>query len=281
MAAAHVCARALFAAESWASGFEPRYALPPVAIGRALLAQARSDHAAMLEVLHPLTALPVPGIRTLLLGWWLPLYVEAQIGTGAQEQAERWLAEFQRLAEESPGLRTAAAWLTGWLAETSGDLDTAIAAYETDSNLPVDLVDRPLYRALLDQARGRALVRAGRTREGHGWLNRACRRFEVLHARPFLERCQAELPVPASSSALRPRRDGNRHGGARLSAREWEIAQLVGRAHTNREIGDELLISTKTVEFHLSNVYAKLNVANRRELRDLMRGTDVGSNPAC
>lgn len=270
----------LFAAEDWASGFEPRFALPPVAIGRALLAQARTDHAAMLEALEPVAALPAPGVRTLLLGWWLPLYVEALIGTGDEVRAGRRLAEFQRLAEESPGLRVPAAWLTGWLAEKSGNLEAAITAYEAGTSLPVDPVDRPLYRGLLEEACGRALVLAGRTRAGRGWLSRACQRFEVLHARPFLDRCRAELPTSASDRPRWERRDGHRFGGARLSDRERDIAYLVSRAHTNREIANELLISTKTVEYHLSNVYAKLNVANRRQLRDFMRSADFGSSPA-
>ncbi|MFJ2167513.1 response regulator transcription factor [Streptomyces griseofuscus] len=53
-----------------------------------------------------------------------------------------------------------------------------------------------------------------------------------------------------------------------LSAREREIAHLVGRGLTNKEIGKELFVSSKTVEQHLSHDYEKLALTNRRELRD-------------
>ena len=44
-------------------------------------------------------------------------------------------------------------------------------------------------------------------------------------------------------------------------------AALVTRGYTNKEVGAELFLTAKAVEYHLSNIYAKLGVANRRELR--------------
>jgi DNA-binding NarL/FixJ family response regulator len=48
-----------------------------------------------------------------------------------------------------------------------------------------------------------------------------------------------------------------------LSAREREILHLVARGHRNAEIADELVLSKKTVENHLSRVFAKLGVSSR------------------
>jgi DNA-binding NarL/FixJ family response regulator len=54
--------------------------------------------------------------------------------------------------------------------------------------------------------------------------------------------------------------------GAAISAREREVLQLVARGHTYREIGEELFISTKTVENHVRNILAKLHLNRRQEL---------------
>ena len=45
------------------------------------------------------------------------------------------------------------------------------------------------------------------------------------------------------------------------------MARLVVSGMTNREVAKELMLSTKTVEFHLSNVYLKAGVRSRTELR--------------
>jgi DNA-binding NarL/FixJ family response regulator len=51
-----------------------------------------------------------------------------------------------------------------------------------------------------------------------------------------------------------------------LSKREREVLQLVARGHTYREIGEELFISTKTVENHVRNILGKLHLNRRQEL---------------
>nr|WP_237544821.1 helix-turn-helix transcriptional regulator [Streptomyces sp. SID4946] len=70
------------------------------------------------------------------------------------------------------------------------------------------------------------------------------------------------------SLALHLRDQDHPRGLRELSAREREIAHLVGRGLTNKEIGKELFVSSKTVEQHLSHVYEKLALTNRRGLRD-------------
>ena len=52
---------------------------------------------------------------------------------------------------------------------------------------------------------------------------------------------------------------------AGLTARELEVLALVSAGRTNRQIGEELFISTKTASVHVSNILAKLQVANRGE----------------
>jgi DNA-binding NarL/FixJ family response regulator len=51
-----------------------------------------------------------------------------------------------------------------------------------------------------------------------------------------------------------------------LTAREREIAELVANGRTNREVAEQLVLSNKTIEAHLRNIYAKLGVRSRVEL---------------
>ena len=53
---------------------------------------------------------------------------------------------------------------------------------------------------------------------------------------------------------------------ASLTAREREIALLVAAGRTNREVAEQLVLSARTIEAHLRNVYGKLGVRSRVEL---------------
>jgi DNA-binding NarL/FixJ family response regulator len=52
-----------------------------------------------------------------------------------------------------------------------------------------------------------------------------------------------------------------------LTDREQDVAALVVKGMTNREVAAELYVSTKAVEYHLRNIYGKLGVTSRGELR--------------
>ena len=54
-----------------------------------------------------------------------------------------------------------------------------------------------------------------------------------------------------------------------------KVTRLIVTGMTNREAADELMLSTKTVEFHLSHVYAKLGVRTRSELRARARANEL------
>ena len=73
--------------------------------------------------------------------------------------------------------------------------------------------------------------------------------------------------------ALRGRgaRDRPSHGWASLSPTERQIVDLVADGMTNREIGERLFMSDRTVQGHLSRVFPKLGVRSRRELREARR----------
>ena len=62
----------------------------------------------------------------------------------------------------------------------------------------------------------------------------------------------------ASAAALAP---------SPLTQRETEVTQLAGRGLSDREIADELVLSIRTVQSHLTSAYRKLGIASRSELR--------------
>ena len=65
-----------------------------------------------------------------------------------------------------------------------------------------------------------------------------------------------------------------------LTAREREILDLIADGCTNRQIGERLFLSPRTVEWHLRNVFAKLDIHSRRDLPDALAGSDAHPAPA-
>ena len=63
-----------------------------------------------------------------------------------------------------------------------------------------------------------------------------------------------------------------------LTAREREIAALVAAGNTNREIARQLVLSDKTIQTHLRNIYAKLNLRSRVELTHAITQADKQSS---
>ena len=122
-------------------------------------------------------------------------------------------------------------------------------------------VGSPFQWALLDLAYGQVLRRAGQRRAAAERLSAARERLVGLRARPYVERCEQELAAcglaPAKRSAFDP---------SRLTAQELAVARLVAVGMSNRQVASELFISIKTVQFHLTHIYAKLGVGSRAEL---------------
>ena len=114
---------------------------------------------------------------------------------------------------------------------------------------------------MLETAYGRYLLRAGRHDAAAAHLQAARTRFEQLDARPFLERCDLELAACDFPSPKRAPRSGTS-----LTPRELAVARLVAGGRTNCQTAAALVVSVKTIEYHLGNVYAKLGVTSRTQL---------------
>jgi DNA-binding CsgD family transcriptional regulator len=61
-----------------------------------------------------------------------------------------------------------------------------------------------------------------------------------------------------------------------LTPQEAQVARLAADRHTNPEIGAQLFLSPRTVEWHLSKVFAKLGISSRKELRSAL--SEIGAN---
>jgi DNA-binding NarL/FixJ family response regulator len=81
---------------------------------------------------------------------------------------------------------------------------------------------------------------------------------QAFHHSMYLSRARGVQPAPAPAG-----RDSGETGG--LTRRELEILQLVAEGHSNSQLARMLWVTEQTVKFHLSNVYRKLDVANRTE----------------
>lgn len=233
------------------------------AIVAAALAQASGDFSAMVAACAPVVSHAERGAASRVTAWrplWLPLRLEGLLGCGQLDQAQRELLPLVGLATELPWLRTVVKWLTGWLADLRGDLGTARDVYDTALTRPARPDCVPLYRARLEQAYGAVLSGSGETGAAVRWLGRARRRYLELRARPLLDRCDADL-------ARAPTQRRAPMSGAPLTEREREVVDLVSSGMTNHQVAARLLVSEKTVEYHLRNVFAKLGIRSRRELR--------------
>jgi DNA-binding CsgD family transcriptional regulator len=121
-----------------------------------------------------------------------------------------------------------------------------------------------LELAKAQYALGVARLRAGRRVDGRRALERALELATRCGATPLARRAHAELKILGA----RPRRL-QFSGVASLTASELRIARMAASGMTNRMIAQDLFVTPKTVESHLSNIYRKLGVNSRRQLTGL------------
>ncbi|MBA3725775.1 MAG: response regulator transcription factor [Armatimonadetes bacterium] len=63
----------------------------------------------------------------------------------------------------------------------------------------------------------------------------------------------------------------------RLTKREFDVLNLIGEGYSSKEVADVLFVSKRTVDFHLANIYTKLDVSNR--LQAFLAATSLGLIP--
>ena len=185
---------------------------------------------------------------------------EAAATTGRREVAQAELDRFEPLAALSPaaGVGVAMRLARAFLAEPE-DAEQAFAAA-----LDADWADWPFEHGRLLLAHGSWLRRHQRVKESRLQLRAALDAFVRTGARPWAQQATRELRAAGErdSSAATPMADG----WQLLSPREAQIAELVGEGLSNKEIGQRLYLSPRTVGSHLYRLFPKLGVTSRLQL---------------
>ncbi len=119
----------------------------------------------------------------------------------------------------------------------------------------------PFELAVLEDAYGRLLRRVGERRHARERIRSAYEAYGRLGARPFLQRVEQELTACGVAPSRCPTAPP-----LHLTPQELAVARLVAEGKTNREVAAELVVSPKTVGYHLGNVYARLGISSRTQL---------------
>ncbi|GAA3037248.1 helix-turn-helix transcriptional regulator [Streptosporangium longisporum] len=191
-----------------------------------------------------------------------PQFVEAAVRTGDREEARQALRVLDR-----------------WAGSTrSPDRLAVVTRCHALLAAPGDAEER--YRAALELHRqgfsefetartqllfGSALRRNRRPGAAREHLHSALETFERSGARRWAEQARAELR--GAGEAVRTHRPG---GVEKLTVQQYQIARIVADGATNREVAALLYLSPRTVEHHLRNIFAKLDIRSRVELVRLM-----------
>jgi DNA-binding CsgD family transcriptional regulator len=199
-----------------------------------------------------------------VFAWSLAELIDAAVRSGATDAAS---AALDRLSERTRASGTD--WALGIEAGSRALLSEGGDA-------------EPLYREAIERLeRSRGAVHLARARLRYGeWLRRENRRVDAreqlraahesfgrIGAEAFAERARGELLATGETA---PRRTVETRDV--LTPQEAQIARMASDRQTNPEIGAQLFISPRTVEYHLRKVFTKLDVSSRKELRNALAG---------
>lgn len=124
---------------------------------------------------------------------------------------------------------------------------------------------QPFFRARLQLAFGVWLRRERRSAEARAHLREARDTLDALGVRPWADRARQELRAAGEVSPVRVV-SGIEH----LTPQELQIARMAADGLSNKEIGQQLFVSHRTVGSHLYRIFPKLEITNRAQLRDAL-----------
>lgn len=224
--------------------------------GRARQAREHLEHVASLAA--------AVGLEDPSVVPWAPDLVEAYVSEGRVDDARR-VAE--TLADQATRAGTP---LAAALAHRCRGLvaDEDFAAEFGRALERGEEAGLPLERARTLLAFGRRLARSGARTHARATLREALGAFEQIGAGGWSRRVRAELRGVGAAG------DGLPDDGA-LTAQEARIAAAVADGATNRELATQLVVSPKTIEYHLARIYRKLGIRSRAELAGLVGSGEI------
>jgi len=239
----------------------------PTVLARAQIAEAEADYAKVRQLAEPLrrlaagTSLQEPGY------WpWPDLLANALVLDGRLDEADAFLRPHEQRAK-TRGHRSAQARLgyaRGRWHGALGDIHEARRSFEASLEL-LDGLPLRYDTARVNFAYGQTLRRAGKRRQADAVISTARELFVALGASTYVARCDREMKA-GGLHQIRGER-----AGVVLTPQEESVTALVAQGLSNREVAAELFVSAKTVQYHLTRVYAKLGVRSRSELAALRR----------
>jgi DNA-binding CsgD family transcriptional regulator len=246
-----------------------RWALPRGIIQAQLAAHHAGSLAALgrgdfEEAYREAAAISPPGILASHVPYALRVpmdLVEAAVRTGRHAEAAAHVAAMRqaglgRISRRLTMLTNASAALTA-PAGQAGQLFAAALAVPGADRWPFD-------RARVQLAYGEQLRRVRTTTEARTHLSAALATFEALGARPWALRAGHEL----RATRLAARAEGQQ--AVMLTAQEHQVATLAAAGLTNKQIGERLYLSHRTVAAHLYQIFPRLGITSRAALRDAL-----------
>lgn len=233
----------------------------PIYFARAHIAEASADYGAVVRALDEVrkmsstTSLKHPGF------WpWADILANALVVDGKLDAAEIFLRTQEAVADEMGHRSTQArlGYARGRLLGATGDLVGARRSFERSLSL-LDGLPLRYDLARVNFAYGQTLRRAGKRGEADPVLGAARDIYQSLGATTLVQRCDRELRAGGVNAKL-PR------GDISLTPQEEAVTKLVSQGFSNREVAAELFVSAKTVQYHLTHVYAKLGIRSRVDL---------------
>jgi DNA-binding CsgD family transcriptional regulator len=237
---------------SFAVGLAPSRNMARLALAEIELGLGRPREA--LEHLDQLDVTFFPPLAHLAT----PEVVDAAVRLGEPERAAAAMDRFEAWAPVST-----TPMVHGMLARCRGILEADAEEAERQFGVALELQAHglPFERARTQLAYGERLRRERRKTDARAVLRDALGTFEGLGAVLWAERARGELRATGETAR---KRDASTIDD--LTPQELRVAQLVGAGASNREVGAQLFVSPKTVEYHLRKVFLKLGVSSRVEL---------------
>jgi ATP/maltotriose-dependent transcriptional regulator MalT len=197
--------------------------------------------------------------------WVMFDLVESAVRTDRHPQANAHVSAMRDA--DLAAISSRMALLQGGSAAIAAPDEQALVLFDETVSV-VDAERWPFDLARVQLAFGERLRRLRATSEARAHLSSALEVFQRLGAHPWATRAHAEL---RATGQVRPK--GRRSMQIALTAQEREIAELAAAGLTNKQIGERLFLSHRTVGTHLYRLFPKLGITSRASLRDALESS--------
>lgn len=273
------------------------------ALAASAVAESVGDYPGVLRAFEPIVRMDrTRGIDEPGFWPWQDVYANALVMTGRVDAADAFLRPLEADAGRANHRSTIArlGYVRGRILGARGALDDAVACFEK-ALAALEGLPLPYNTARGRFAYGQTLRRFGRRRDATEILAAARDAFAGVGARVYVARCERELqaagtgifraaprllrgqfpaaPYPGTQHPATQQHHAPAHDAGpapvppvpAFTAQETAVARLVAAGLSNRDAARELFVSVKTVQYHLTRIYAKLGIASRAELAAVYR----------